>query len=162
MTTAHWNNNRPQMNNWCVEVREAPTWMRKKQLYKQSLWKGKEKWHMHNLYQAHNQCYSTCTCTCTSMCSGTQQRPFELWLILWAWPHTPQAETSSQAGHVFAKQWHNKVRLQHRELRALLFSNSAWVLLCLAGLWTMKNWKTGPMVLSSLSEKTRKSNNSQM
>ena len=35
--------------------------------------------------------------------------------------HTPQAflETSSQAGHVL---------LQHRELHALLFSNSVWVL----------------------------------
>ena len=33
-----------------------------------------------------------------------RQRPFDLWLILRAWPHKPQAflETSSQAGHVFA------------------------------------------------------------
>ena len=43
-------------------------------------------------------------------------------------------------------------------LRALLFSNSAWDLLRPAGLWTMKNCETGPTVLSSLSEKTRKSN----
>ena len=71
--------------------------------------------------------YNTCTY------SGTRQRPFDLWLILRAWPHTPPAflETSSQAGHVFARKRHNKVR--HRELRALLFLNTAWVLLRPAG-----------------------------
>ena len=44
------------------------------------------------------------TSTTTSTCSGTRQRPFDLWLILRVWPHTPKAflETSSQAGHVFA------------------------------------------------------------
>ena len=40
----------------------------------------------------------------TSTCYGTRQRPFDLWLILRAWSHTPEAllETSSQAGHVLA------------------------------------------------------------
>ena len=46
---------------------------------------------------------------------------------------------------------HNKARPQHREPPALLFLNSA-----------MKSCKTGPTVLSSLSEKTRKSNHLQM
>ena len=66
-------------------------------------------------------------CTCTSTCSIIRQRPFDLWLILRAWPHTPQTflEISSQARHVFARGRHNKVRPQLRELRALLFSNSA-------------------------------------
>ena len=95
--------------------------------------------------------------TSTSTCSSTRQRPFDLWLILRAWPHAPQAflETSCQAGHVFARERHNKVRPQHRELRALLFSNSAWVLSRPVGLSVMKS-------LSSLSEKTRKSNHLQM
>ena len=35
--------------------------------------------------------YNTCTC------SGTQQRPFDLWLILRAWPHTPLAFWKHQA-----------------------------------------------------------------
>ena len=65
--------------------------------------------------------------------------------FLRAWRHTPQAflEISGQAGHVFARWRHNKVRPQHRELRALLFSNSAWVLLLPAGLRTIKpkKWK---------------------
>ena len=35
---------------------------------------------------------------------------------------------------------------QHRELRALLFSNSVWVLLRLAELWTSKRCEIGPTV----------------
>ena len=41
---------------------------------------------------------------------------------------------------------HNKVRPQHRELSALLFSNSAWVLLSLAEFWSIKSCETGPTV----------------
>ena len=42
------------------------------------------------------------TASSTPTSSSTRQRPFDLWLILRAWPHTPQVslETSSQAGHV--------------------------------------------------------------
>ena len=52
-------------------------------------------------------------------------------------------------------------RPQHRELRPLLFSNSVWVLsfhrvICEQGLWD------GTSGLSSLSEKTRKSDHLQM
>ena len=72
-------------------------------------------------------CYSDRETTNCFTCSDTRQRPFGLWLTLQAWTHTPQAflETS-QAGHILPR--HNRIRPQHWELRALLFSNSAWVL----------------------------------
>ena len=54
-------------------------------------------------------------------------------LWLYALQHTPEGSYA-----------HNKARLQHWELRALLFSNSAWVLLRPAESWTIKNCKTGP------------------
>ena len=87
-------------------------------------------------------------CTSTSTCSIIRQRPFDLWLILRAWPHTPQAflEISSQGGHVFARERHNKVSPQLMELRARLFSNSAWVFLRPAGIRTKKSCETGPTV----------------
>ena len=63
--------------------------------------------------------------------SSTRQRPFDLWLILQLWPHTPQAflEASPQAGQVLLES--DTTTLDHNtgELRALHFSNSAWVLL---------------------------------
>ena len=67
------------------------------------------------------------------------QCPFDLRLFLRAWPHTSQDffETSRQAGNIWP---------QHRELRALLLSNSAWVLLRPAELLTMKSSDTGPTV----------------
>ena len=37
---------------------------------------------------------------------------------------------------------------QHRELHALLFTNSVWVLLRPTGLWTVKGCETGPTVYS--------------
>ncbi|KAK2556320.1 Latent-transforming growth factor beta-binding protein 1 [Acropora cervicornis] len=50
--------------------------------------------------------------------SGTRQRPFDLWLILRAWPHTPPAflETSSQAGHVCQLASEDRTRVLRRRL----------------------------------------------
>ena len=56
----------------------------------------------------------------------------------------------------------SKARPEHGKLRALLFSNSAWVFLRPAELSTMKSCETGLTVLSSLAETTRKSNHLQM
>ena len=41
---------------------------------------------------------------------------------------------------------HSKARPQHRKLRALLFLNSAWVLLRSSELWTTKSCETRPTV----------------
>ena len=40
----------------------------------------------------------------------------------------------------------NEAWPQHRELHALLFTNSVWVLLRPTGLWTLKGCETGPTV----------------
>ena len=42
----------------------------------------------------------------------------------------------------------NEAWPQHRELHALLFMNSVWVLLRPTGLWTLKGCETGPTVYS--------------
>ena len=96
------------------------------------------------------------TSTSTSTLSSTRQRPFDLWLILRAWPHTPQPflEGSSQAGHVLLE----SDRTMSTPCPTVLFSNSVSVLLCPAR-WRVARRAYG---LSSLSEKTRKSNLLQM
>ena len=50
----------------------------------------------------------------------------------------------------------------HRGLRPLLLTNSVWVFLTSHRIHICKDCETGPTVLSSLSEKTRKSNRLQM
>ena len=51
---------------------------------------------------------------------------------------------------------------QYREIRALHFSKSAWVLLRPAELWTKKSCETGPTVYRPLTEKTGAFNHLQM
>ena len=74
-------------------------------------------------------------------------------LQLTAYKHT--SEVKERTPSTRADQNH-KGRPEHRELRALLFSNGAWVLLRPAEL------RDGAYGLSSLSDKTRKSNHLQI
>ena len=56
----------------------------------------------------------------------------------------------------------DKVRPQHRELRALLFSNSEWVSFTSSRIVNNEELRDGAYGLSSLSEKTIKCNHLQM
>ena len=68
-----------------------------------------------------------CCHTSRSTWSNTRQRPFDSWLCAVSCT-TSLFASSLPSQPRFAREWHNKVRPQHRELRALLFPNSAWVL----------------------------------
>ena len=80
-------------------------------------------------------CSSTLTCGWFCECGLIHHKPF--------WKHQAKPATflpDNGTTQVYG------VRPQHRELRALLFSNSARVLLRPTGLWTMKSCQTGPTV----------------
>ena len=51
---------------------------------------------------------------------------------------------------------------QHRELHALLFTNSVWVLLRPTGLWALKGCETGPTVYSPYPRRLESLNHLQM
>jgi len=82
----------------------------------------------HGVFSFHSIPFSIFCChTSRSTRSNTRQRPFDLWLCAASYA-TSLIGNITPSRPRFARERHNKVRPQHRELWALLFSNSAWIL----------------------------------
>ena len=90
---------------------------------------------------------------------------FLLWFITFYWAgfySCPEGKGTRSYSKVPHPPSHSHTKDRHSTGITLLFSNSAWVLLCPTGLSTFKELWDGTSDLSSLSEKTRKSNHLQM